>query len=817
MSARRERGDRAALAFACAFAFALAAHAQQPPPAPLGPEAAPPAPIALPSLVAEAESAERFARSVAEQLAVPREIAQIQRALAKLAPEIEQRAERMEALVAAPASIGALDAEADYWRVTRSQLAQWQRAPTARLVALELSIEELAARREVWARTREAAITAKAPRGAFARIATVSAALRGAQDDARAAQRGLVDLQAEISEHESAVATALDRLDAARSRAETSLFEPESPPIWRAFSEKGSAWERALAQLSTEAEVARAYFARPPGRLVAQLAAFAAAVWLGLRLRRRAAAFRADAQLADSAVIFERPVASAALLVLTLTPLFHPAAPAIVLALSRAALIAPVLRLLPALAPRELFPAIFVVAGLALLGELRAALASIGALERALFACELALAAATLAWLMLPARLALIPDPQRIPRLLHSALRGALGALLVAFAFDAFGWSDLAHLLGNGTLRSAYAAIVLYGGARVVRAGLRAAALSEAASQLRVLRDHGDAMQRGAARLVNFAALALWASLTLGGFGVWDAFTRLARAAWEQQLAYGSLAISLGDVLTFVLTLWAAWALSRLIRFALEADVLTRFETRRGVAHAVARTAQYVILLLGFFAAAAAAGIDMNRFAVLAGAFGVGIGFGLQNIVNNFVSGLILLYERPIQVGDSIDVGGVFGDVQRIGVRSSTLRTWDGAEVIVPNATLISERVTNWTLSDRSRRVDLAVGVAYGSDPHAVLELLLRCARQHGAVLAQPEPCALLLGFGDSALAFELRFWTHLDRFLPVKSEIALAVHDALAAAGIAIPFPQRDLHLRSVAPEAAHMLAGKPGEPRGV
>jgi small-conductance mechanosensitive channel len=651
-------------------------------------------------------------------------------------------------------------------------------------------------------------VAAQAPREAFALIASVSVALRSAQNDARAARRGLVDLQAKISGHESAVATALDRLGIARSRIETSLLEPESPPLWRAFGDSGRSWERAAGLLASESEAARAYLSRPGSQLAGQLAAFAAAAWLGLRLRRRAARFRADPQLADSAVILERPFASAALVAFALAPLFHPSAPASVLALFRIALIVPVLRLLPALAPRELFPAILVAAALALMGELRAALASISPLERGLFASELAIAAATLAWFTRSPRLALIPDPQRIPRLLHRALRVALAALLAAMAGSAFGWSNLAHLIGSGTLRSAYAAIVLYSAARVVRAGLRAAALSDTVAQLRLFRVHGEAVQQSAARLVKLAAFALWAGLTLDGFGVWDAFTRIARGAWELQLAYGSLAISLGDVLTFALTLWVAWALARLLRFALEGDVLTNFEIRRGVAYAVARTAQYVVLLLGFFAAAAAASIDINRFAVLAGAFGVGIGFGLQNIVNNFVSGLILLYERPIQVGDSIEVGGVFGDVSRIGVRASTVRTWEGAEVIVPNATLISERVTNWTLSDRARRVDLPVGVAYGSNPHAVIELLLRCAREHRAVLAQPEPAALLLGFGDSALAFELRFWTYLDGFLPVTSEIALAVHDALAAAGIAIPFPQRDLHLRSVTPEAARAIS---------
>ena len=139
----------------------------------------------------------------------------------------------------------------------------------------------------------------------------------------------------------------------------------------------------------------------------------------------------------------------------------------------------------------------------------------------------------------------------------------------------------------------------------------------------------------------------------------------------------------------------------------------------------------YAVLLLGFLLAISAAGVDLNKVSLLAGAFGVGIGFGLQNVVNNFVSGLILLYERPVQLGDMVEVGGTTGEVRRIGIRSSTIRTPQGAEVIVPNSNLISDRVVNWTLSDRRRRMDIKVGVAYGTDPERVLALLVGVARAH--------------------------------------------------------------------------------------
>jgi small-conductance mechanosensitive channel len=195
----------------------------------------------------------------------------------------------------------------------------------------------------------------------------------------------------------------------------------------------------------------------------------------------------------------------------------------------------------------------------------------------------------------------------------------------------------------------------------------------------------------------------------------------------------------------------------------------------------------------------------------LAGAFGIGIGFGLQSIVNNFVSGLILLFERPIHVGDIVDVGNLQGTVRRIGIRASVIRTNAGADIIVPNSQLVTDKVTNWTLSDRLRRVDLPVGVNYGADPKKVIELLEQVARAHPDVLTDPAPRALLMGYGDSSINFELRVWPKQFRQLAqVRSDLAAAVFDAVKAAqGVSFPFPQREVRILSdPVPNSASVLA---------
>src|SRR5580765_5516001 len=165
------------------------------------------------------------------------------------------------------------------------------------------------------------------------------------------------------------------------------------------------------------------------------------------------------------------------------------------------------------------------------------------------------------------------------------------------------------------------------------------------------------------------------------------------------------------------------------------------------MSYALSSLLNYIILTLGFLLAIGALGIDLTKMTVLAGAFGVGLGFGMQSIVNNFVSGLILLFERPIHVGDIIEVGDLVGEVSRIGIRASIVRTYLGAEMIVPNAQLATERVINWTLSDRRRRIDLAVGVDYGSAPDKVVEVLESVARSHPSILKDPVPQAVFIKF----------------------------------------------------------------------
>jgi small-conductance mechanosensitive channel len=251
----------------------------------------------------------------------------------------------------------------------------------------------------------------------------------------------------------------------------------------------------------------------------------------------------------------------------------------------------------------------------------------------------------------------------------------------------------------------------------------------------------------------------------------------------------------------------------RLVRFFLEQDVLPRLALEPGVDGAISGLTRYVLGGSGLLLALGALGIDASQIALVAGALGVGIGFGLQGIVANFIAGIVLMLERPVRLGDFIEVGSLVGSVERIGLRSSTVKGLDGAEVIVPNESLISREVVNWTLSDRRRRVEVKVGVAYGTDPHRVIEILRRVATEHRDPAVGVDVEVLFRAFGESSLDFSLEFWARsFAASIELKSEIGLAVHDALVAAGIEIPFPQRDVRIVGPLPAVTGMPS--PGVP---
>jgi small-conductance mechanosensitive channel len=380
---------------------------------------------------------------------------------------------------------------------------------------------------------------------------------------------------------------------------------------------------------------------------------------------------------------------------------------------------------------------------------------------------------------------------------LDHAAAGAGALLGFAAGADVLGYTQVAALVGNGVVVAARAALAAWVLMSVLEGLVTLVLRTWPWRALRLVRRNPARAARRVRMLVRWALATIWVVFTLRGFRVWAVLAEWGAGILAARLEVGEVQVSLGNVLVFALGVALAVMLSRVVHVVLEEEVLSRVQLPRGIPYAISTFAGYAVLGLGLVTAVGAAGADLSRVSLVLGALGVGVGFGLQEIVKDFVAGAVLLFERPIQPGDVVQMGELSGDVRRIGLRSSTVHTFEGAEVIVPNSALTSSQIVNWTLSDRLRRVDVTVGVAYGTDPHRVIALLEEVARRQPDILEEPPPRALFMGFGDSSLDFQVRAWTNqVDQMALLRSGLALGVHDALVEAGITIPFPQRDVHL---------------------
>ena len=324
------------------------------------------------------------------------------------------------------------------------------------------------------------------------------------------------------------------------------------------------------------------------------------------------------------------------------------------------------------------------------------------------------------------------------------------------------------------------------------------------------IKNNAATIVRQVTPLLILLHVILWIAFALVIAWIYPTLFEAFAALFSLKITIGSIMVTPGSVINIVLIIYVTILISRGFRAFLLQEVLPTHGVEKGVQLSISRLVHYAIMTIGFIVLLRVLGFGLNQITILGGALGVGIGFGLQAIVNNFVSGLILLFERPIKVGDMIDVGTQIGEVKELGLRATTVQTFDNAEVVIPNSQLISGNVTNWTLAEKKVRVRAPVGVAYGTDISKVFEILLGCAQANPRVLSSPKPTALFLSFGASSLDFELRAWiSDFDHRVEVLSELNQDIESEFQFAGIEIPFQQTDLHLRSVDQEAAEFITG--------
>lgn len=662
------------------------------------------------------------------------------------------------------------------------------------LEACEKAVSRLIEMQEVWRQTLAGSSRQSSPEEVLQRIRATQDGILTTRNYVEQRQKQLLSLQNRVALEKTRVEQALSRVEMTRQQAVDRLFYQDSLPLWQARALQSgepsllpaveSSGRRQVSELSDYARQNSERF-WIHGLLVGAL--WALAGWARGTVATWA---QTEPTLQRVAAVFERPLAMAILLSLSLSGWLYPQIPPMGLALLGAAALLPTILILRRLVEPQLFPILHVLVVFYLVDQLRLIAAAVPVLARILFLLQMI--AGLVFCLFVWRRNSKLPLA-----LLGVGLRLGMLFFLASSVATVLGYLNLAYLGGNAVLRSAYLALILYAGVRVVDGLLLLTLRIRPLCLLASVRTHRLWLRQRVHSYVRWAAVLLWLLSFLEMLSQRSRVLEGLGAFWDAGLRIGALRVTVGSLIAFAAILWGAALFSRLLSFLLQEDVYPRMQLARGVPYAITTTSHYLILLLGFLLAMAAAGIDMTRFTILAGAFSVGLGFGLQNIVNNFVSGLILLFERPVKLGDFVQIGELSGRVERIGIRASVVRTLTSAEVIVPNSKLISDSVTNWTLSSRQRGIEIPVAVGCESDPLKVQRLLLEVARSHPQVSSEPPPAANLVEFGADTLNFELLAYTDVyEQWIQTRSELMMAILLKFSQEGISMPFPQRDIHL---------------------
>jgi small-conductance mechanosensitive channel len=734
--------------------------------------------------------------------------AQIQ-IIAKTLPEFSEKLDQEFAVATktleAEPSLESLQALQQQWQRRQVEATGWLTALTTQATQLQEALNQLGDLQKTWSGTRASAQAAKAPEPILKQIDTTLTAISAAEAKIQGERAVLLDLQSRVAKEVTKCGTVLAQIGQLQQKAVAGILVPDAPPMWRLES-----WTDALIALPEHVrkvgiahwlDIVR-YVREPRDGAALHTALFVILALLFTVARRKIDVWEKSGTDASSAIlVFERPysAALATVLVYATSPFFQ--MPTAVRQLLTVLAVLPMLRLVRPMVSVAVASAIYALCLLFAVETLRQAFAGIQVAGQAILVAETLAAIIVLFWMRRHYRQVIV---ERAESSRLSALNVArfllMMVLIVALVAGVAGYVRLARLLTPGILVGGFLGLATYAYLRI-GGGVAALVLRVwPLSSLRMVAHHRELLERKIYRLLIWAAVGGWLIRYLSYLGLLDPTWSLGHALLSAKLERGSIAISPGVVLEFFLVVWFAYLLSRFIRFALQEDVYPRIHLAPGLSYAASSLLNYIILALGFVAGLGVLGVDFTKVSILAGAFGVGIGFGLQGVVNNFVSGLILLFERPIHIGDTVEVGELLGTVRRIGIRASVIHTYTGADIIVPNSQLITDKVTNWTLSDRLRRVDLPVGLNYGADPKKVIELLEQLARAHPDVLREPAPRALFTGYGDSSINFELRVWpSQFNQAVQVRSDLATAVFDAVnAAEGMSFPFPQREVRILS-------------------
>jgi small-conductance mechanosensitive channel len=778
---------------------------------PATPASLSPTAIPLPDVAARSEDLKRMLRGISDHLPTQQELDATKAVLDERDEALQAREKAVDELLSGTPSALELREEENYWRAKQKETADLRNQLQVWANAAQAGMQQLQAEQPAWNETLQQNESSPDLGPTLDVIKKSVSELQRVTKHAQDQLRVIVNLQIRAATQDQSAMDVLDRLQKSREYVDSRIFERDSLPLWQVEQRRQAGENKELFQTAGNRLLGIVAFLEQTRGVIICLLILMVFCLLGayrLNVRTRHKIPRTEEQ-GEVLHVARHWIALGVLPPLLFAYLLAPLAPLSLIGLVILASFVPILILLPRLIGPRFRLLLYCIAAVYIFNAFVAWISFSPTHKREMQFLANATVFALFAFLVRPKRISVANGSGRMMWLRVFGIRVGVAVLGTSLLANLFGYVKLSQFLGILCIYSTFIAISVLTGVKVFTRLLLEAADLPAAQHLALVRMYHDGILRWVPRVLQWGGVLIWLFVTINLLGLSDWISGGFTAVLGFRIAGGSSGVTLGGVVGFFLILLVGYGISSSVRFLLREELLSRFHLSRGLPELISSMLHYLLLLLVFFFAVNAGGVELNKFTVLTGALGVGVGFGLQNIVNNFVSGLILQFERPIHIGDVLEIDGTTGKVTRIGIRSSTVKTFQGAEVIIPNGNFISGKVINWTLSESLRRVELPVGVAYGSDAKLVSKLLEQAATAHESVLTSPAPAVYFKEFADSSLNFELQFWVMQEsNTVKVKSEVALATMELLDHAGIEIPFPQRDLRLRGVDATAAAALA---------
>jgi len=765
-------------------------------------------PVAVSDIPAEIESFNAREKVIQQNIQPSEEILDLDSTFVEFRKELEEKESEHDLMNYDELNTRETSDLLSKWKGYNSTLLSMRGELNERSQQLQNIFDETSTTKKVWEKTLENARNENVASTLVTSAQEIIDRIDKLISSTKKQQDRVLKIYKEISDEVSMVESVVAKLDKHSKKLKSEIFYPESPPLWASIDSTSNPVflkNKIVSTVKDNYTTVSKYIYDNRNTAYFQIAFLLALILFFIYMKRTLFIFGINEQNTDevkASIVLKRPVASALVMGLLISIFFFTIRPPAFNELFLVLYMLPVIVLSQLTLERQFRKYLYLLIGLFILISLESYLYIYTFSNRILQIVYAAITFFVILKLYRQKQLLIANLKPWLAKLVKVVLSVYLFLIPASILGFIIGNVDLSFLLLSSVIKSLIFAIISIITITILSSLLIILTRETKGQPYFMISKYQTLLVKRIKPVIEFLGFGFWVYATLASFDMFKPLMSGIGVVMDVSWTFGKgddpAVISLGGIISFFVVLLISFTLARVVRVIFADEWIVRSKMPRGIPQAISITVRYMIIGFGIYLALTAAGVNLDKFGLLAGALGVGIGFGLQGVVYNFISGLILSYERPIHVGDTIQLNSLMGRVTEIGVRASKVLTYDGSEVIVPNSELISKQVINWTLSSDARRLKIQVRTSLDADPRVVMKLLREIATNHPNTMPNPEPMILFDGYGDISLDFTVYMWINFNVSFSTRSEVALQIYDAIKEAGYDVPVPQQKIYYTS-------------------